>query len=267
MTEIHAGAPTTPAANDSLKDTATAIEQQLAKYIGERLTADQAKGLTVDVVLDKSNHATRRVAGNEDSYDIAFTFKSQVIHDLDKYKALEDKVLGALRSHPALNSRLTESVDQEIHSIDMGTNVVKPGEIHWKSLSLNKAQLEELFKPHPIQHGTSITGAATTPAEAHACDANCNHASPAKAEASPAQPETAQAAAPVTQNAAAPVATPAPEAAMAAPAKPQADAPAVDQPIGEVQPAGLAAAPVTQVAAPATHQGIAANKDKLAIGA
>jgi len=109
--------------------------------------------------------------------------------------------------------------------------------------------------------------AATTTAEAHACTADCNHASPAKAEASPAQLLTAAAEAPVAQNAAAPAAAPATEAAVAAPAQPQADAPTVEQPIGEVQPAGLAATPVTQVTAPATHKGIAANNDKFAIGA
>ncbi len=54
----------------------------------------------------------------------------------------------------------------------------------------------------------------------------------------------------------------------AAVSSPALTTPAIEQPaVSEVKPEGLLAAPVTQVVTPAEHQGIAANKDKLAIGA
>jgi hypothetical protein len=267
--QVHTLAPSAMAANDPLKDTAIAIEKQLAQYIGERLTAEQAQGLTVDVVLAKSNAVTG-FSENSNHYDLAINLKGG-IQSVARAQAIQNM----LDDHPALTGIEVMPVVAEPRSNNDSAGTYST---HSRKFNLDSAHIANLLKPHPIQQGTPITGAAVTP-EAHACTgANCSHhASPAKAEAAPAVVEAATTvapAAPVAEAAATPLQSPAPVAATlaateaAAPPSAHAAAPATEQPaVGEAKPADLATAPVTQVAAPAEHQGVAANKDKLAIGA
>lgn len=161
----------------------------------------------------------------------------------------EGNALAALKQHPAFLALSNDASERVYHHFSLKKGDNTGDDLVLKTYSLDKAALEELLKPHPVQQGTPITGTATTP-EAHACvGANCSHcATPSKAEA---------------------LATPATEAkAPAASTTPATAATVTEQPaITEAKPEGLATAPATQVAAPANHQGVAANKEHLAIGA
>lgn len=166
----------TPKGHDSK---ALKIEENIARFVGDRLPAEFRTGLMVDVVLANSNAVTGEEKG---AHDIAIVFKGGQLENpknADKVAAL---LRGALREHPAFSEMSFGGIDEKIEHM-----------MRCQILSLSPEQLTQLLTPQPAKRTTFVsasetnasTAVAQTPvkdaaeaatASAHQCDGHCNHA-------------------------------------------------------------------------------------------
>jgi hypothetical protein len=290
---VHAGltpvdpaatVPVQAAANDAKIKTPEEkkIEAYLADFIFREFkhSPDMVAGLNVDVTLRKSNDVTAHNSESKNVHDLLITFEGGKFENPEMAQKLAEQLRAAMREHPAFKSMSFGGVDTKIeHQMDC------------QILALEPEHLQELLKLQPHREKTPIAPiksfadmamaaapTATELAAAHECKgAACAHCAPEKAPAAAeaaapvATPEAARAPAPKPESDVAPAATPvaAPAAAPAAaatvaPAAEVAQAPAVEQPKAEAPPADLPASPVTTVANPAAHKGMAVANDQRA---
>lgn len=169
-----AAAPTaTEAANSAECTKEVTIEQHLAKFIADRLPAESAQGLSVEVVLEKSNRVTSE--GKDGLHDIAINFKGGKLEDPAHAKAVSEQLQAALREHPAFTDLGFNGANQPIDHV-----------MRCEILALEPHRLTALLAEQPKKHVTFIAHEATPAAQAavavpapkgeHVCSAHCEHA-------------------------------------------------------------------------------------------
>lgn len=263
---IHTvAAPMGEVAND-----AHLIENNIAKFVADRLPPEMRAGLTVDFEETPSNKITSEGQLDKGLRDVCIKFTGGKLENPAVAQELSEQLRAAMREHPAFEGMSFGGVEQEIEHM-----------MRCQILALEPERFNKLMEPQPRVTKTFISSAALLEQASqavHTCaGAGCSQCSaPAHAE-KPTHPKPHgehQHSHPHHDKPheshvhAAATHTPTPHA-VTPNTEPQAAAHAAMPAASVAAQVTPAVPPVTQVVAPAQHQGIAAaaNDQQMRIGA